>query len=125
MENEKVRTFITGKNVDLLPGNNLENINLYAKWDNDQETRHYARNVFPTTPEEYKNSRVGWGHSSYVDAVNIALKGNVKQLVLFHHDPAHTDDFIDEIVSKARNILKEKKSKIICYGAKEGMVIKL
>ncbi|MHA1105295.1 MAG: GNAT family N-acetyltransferase [Promethearchaeota archaeon] len=54
MESEDVRTFISGKNVDLLPGDNLENINLYAKWDNDQETRRYSRNTFPRTPEEYK-----------------------------------------------------------------------
>ena len=54
MEDEDVRTFISGKNVDLLPGDNLENINLYAKWDNDQETRRYSRNNFPRTPEEYK-----------------------------------------------------------------------
>jgi len=54
MEHEDIRTFISGKNVDLLPGNNLEHLNLYAKWDNDQETRHYARNVFPILPEAYK-----------------------------------------------------------------------
>lgn len=54
MEHEEVRTFIRGKNVDLLPGNNLEHINLYAKWENDQETRRYSRNSFPISLEEFK-----------------------------------------------------------------------
>ncbi|MCJ7647717.1 MAG: GNAT family N-acetyltransferase [Candidatus Lokiarchaeota archaeon] len=54
MEHEEVSTFISGKNVDLLPGNNLEHLNLYAKWDNDQVTRHYARNNFPIMPEAFK-----------------------------------------------------------------------
>jgi len=54
MEPEDIRTFINGKNVDLLPGNNLDHLNLYVKWDNDQETRHYARNMFPISTEEYK-----------------------------------------------------------------------
>jgi len=75
------------------------------------------------TPEEYKNSRAGWGHSSYLDTINLAIKGNAKQLVLFHHDPTHPDDFVDKIISSARNILEERKSNIICEGAREGMVI--
>ncbi len=75
------------------------------------------------TPKEYKNSRAGWGHSSYLDVINLAVKGNAKQLVLFHHDPTHSDDFIDGIVRSARDILKEKNSDIVCEGAKEGMVI--
>ena len=54
MEQEEVRTFISGKNVDLLPGNNLEHINLYAKWQNDSETRRYSRNVFPISLEQFK-----------------------------------------------------------------------
>jgi len=54
MEHEEVRTFISGKNIDLLPGENLEHVNLYAKWDNDQVTRHYARNIFPIMPEAFK-----------------------------------------------------------------------
>lgn len=54
MENEGVRTFISGKNIDLIPGDCLENIILYVKWGNDQETRRYARHTFPSTQEEMK-----------------------------------------------------------------------
>jgi phosphoribosyl 1,2-cyclic phosphodiesterase len=52
------------------------------------------------TEEEYnspKSSRVGWGHSTWEEAVKIAQAANVKTLVIYHHDPSHNDDFLDEI----------------------------
>lgn len=52
------------------------------------------------TDEEYHNersSKVGWGHSTWQEAVKVAKAANVKQLVIFHHDPAHDDDFMDTI----------------------------
>ncbi|MCU0534843.1 MAG: MBL fold metallo-hydrolase [Hydrococcus sp. Prado102] len=52
------------------------------------------------TDEEYydeKFSKVGWGHSTWQEAVKIAKAAKVKQLVLFHHDPAHDDNFLDRL----------------------------
>jgi phosphoribosyl 1,2-cyclic phosphodiesterase len=54
------------------------------------------------TAEEYESKR-GWGHATWVEAVRVAMECNVKQLVLFHHDPAHTDAFLDDVVAEARN----------------------
>jgi phosphoribosyl 1,2-cyclic phosphodiesterase len=56
------------------------------------------------TNEEYhdpKQSKVGWGHSTWQEAVKIAQAAQVKQLVLFHHDPAHKDDFLDRVGEQA------------------------
>ncbi|MEG3436905.1 MBL fold metallo-hydrolase [Pannus brasiliensis CCIBt3594] len=56
------------------------------------------------TDEEYndpKQSRVGWGHSTWQEAVKIAKAARVKQLVLFHHDPSHDDDFLDRVGEEA------------------------
>ena len=53
------------------------------------------------TPEEYESKR-GWGHSTWLEATRVARDAEVKQLVLFHHDPAHDDRAIDEIVASAR-----------------------
>lgn len=50
------------------------------------------------TDEEYhseKSSKVGWGHSTWQEAVKVAKAANVKKLVIFHHDPLHNDDFLD------------------------------
>ena len=45
---------------------------------------------------------VGWGHSTYKYAIEQALKGNVKKLALFHHDPGHDDETLGQIVLSAR-----------------------
>ena len=52
------------------------------------------------TDAEYyhpQNSKVGWGHSTWQEGVKIARAANVKQLVIFHHDPNHNDEFMDAI----------------------------
>ncbi|MBN2716756.1 MAG: MBL fold metallo-hydrolase [Deltaproteobacteria bacterium] len=54
------------------------------------------------TPAEYTGekggiSKVGWGHSTYVEAAKIAQAANVGRLVLFHHDPGHSDEKVEEI----------------------------
>ena len=46
--------------------------------------------------EEYAE-RMGWGHSSVAHAVEFARASRVGELVLFHHDPLHTDDQLDEM----------------------------
>jgi phosphoribosyl 1,2-cyclic phosphodiesterase len=52
------------------------------------------------TNEEYYHpqaSKIGWGHSTWQEGVKIARAANVKQLVIFHHDPSHDDEFMDAI----------------------------
>ncbi|HEY9818401.1 MAG TPA: MBL fold metallo-hydrolase [Candidatus Obscuribacterales bacterium] len=52
------------------------------------------------TDDEYyseKSSKVGWGHSTWQEAVKVAKAANVKKLVIFHHDPLHCDQFMDDI----------------------------
>jgi peroxiredoxin/phosphoribosyl 1,2-cyclic phosphodiesterase len=45
--------------------------------------------------------KTGWGHSSVEVAVDAAVKARVKNLILFHHDPAHDDDDIDKLCAAA------------------------
>lgn len=52
------------------------------------------------TPEQYEQ-RKGWGHSTWQVGAQLARAANVRTLVLFHHDPASTDDVIDRIVDEA------------------------
>jgi phosphoribosyl 1,2-cyclic phosphodiesterase len=52
------------------------------------------------TDEEYYHpqfSKVGWGHSTWQEAVKICEAAGVKKLVIFHHDPAHGDDFLADV----------------------------
>jgi Beta-lactamase superfamily domain len=52
---------------------------------------------------EYED-RVGWGHSSVADAVTFARLAGVEELVLFHHDPLHTDEDLLELEARARSL---------------------
>ncbi len=49
------------------------------------------------TDEEYTKSHVGWGHSTWQEAVRLCKPAGVKKLVVFHHDPDHDDDRLDAI----------------------------
>jgi ribonuclease BN (tRNA processing enzyme) len=46
--------------------------------------------------------RVGWGHSSVAHAVTFAQRAQVGRLVLFHHDPWHSDEDLEELGHRAR-----------------------
>jgi phosphoribosyl 1,2-cyclic phosphodiesterase len=54
------------------------------------------------TPSEYEEMRKGWGHSTWYAAVQSALAARVKNLVLFHHHPEHTDDELERLLSVTR-----------------------
>ena len=62
------------------------------------------------TDEEYyseKSSKVGWGHSTWQEAVKIAKAANVKNLVIFHHDPLHNDDFMDQVGEQVAEVFPD------------------
>src|ERR687891_909540 len=46
------------------------------------------------TDDEYPD-HVGWGHSAVTDALTFARRVEARRLLLFHHDPLHSDDFLD------------------------------
>jgi phosphoribosyl 1,2-cyclic phosphodiesterase len=57
------------------------------------------------TDEEYANSYVGWGHSTWQEGVRLAKLAKLKKLVLFHHDPEHDDADLDAIAREAEAAL--------------------
>ncbi|CAD5920540.1 MBL fold metallo-hydrolase [Planktothrix agardhii] len=74
------------------------------------------------TDEEYhseKTSKVGWGHSTWQEAVKIAKAAKVKRLVIFHHDPLHNDDFMDKT---GEQVAEQFPNSLI---AREGLSIQL
>jgi len=46
-------------------------------------------------------THVGWGHSSLKQTMDFASLSEVKHLVPFHHDPAHTDVDLDRLMAEA------------------------
>ena len=60
------------------------------------------------TPEEYSGEvgpgRVGWGHSTFAAAAELARVAGVGELVLFHHDPRRSDAEVATIERKAQHL---------------------
>jgi len=52
------------------------------------------------TDEEYPH-HVGWGHSALGDTLTFARRVEARNLLLFHHDPMHSDEFLDDFYEAA------------------------
>lgn len=57
-----------------------------------------------TYTEEEFPSKVGWGHSTWEEAVRLSQAAGAKKLAIFHHDPEHDDAFMDDIAEQARQV---------------------
>jgi phosphoribosyl 1,2-cyclic phosphodiesterase len=75
------------------------------------------------TAAEYRGdagfSRVGWGHSPWETAVEVARLAGVGRLRLFHHDPRREDRQVDQIEEAARSQFSA------CKAACEGELVVL
>ena len=74
------------------------------------------------TAEEYDHYR-GWGHSTYDDALALAIEAGVEHLVLFHHKPERSDEELDQRVEACREIVKDRGVKMEIEAAAEGMTL--
>src|SRR5208337_4352017 len=101
--------------TDNEPGDPLFDINVRKLADGADVLIYDAQYL----PEEYEARRRGWGHSHWREAVNVVMESGAKELVLFHHDPAHDDECIDQIVKEARNYYPKVRA------ASEGMQVEL
>jgi len=76
------------------------------------------------TPDELEHHR-GWGHSSYLEAVTLAVDARVKRLVLFHHRPERDDAGMDALVKQARTAAKKMNASLEVMAATEGLQLTL
>ncbi len=74
------------------------------------------------TEAEYSSDitpKQGWGHSTWQMAQAVARAASVKQLALFHHDPTHSDEMLEDIEKQAQAAFPQTVL------AREGMKIDL
>ncbi|MFC1869199.1 MBL fold metallo-hydrolase [Thermodesulfobacteriota bacterium] len=74
------------------------------------------------TEDEYYH-KVGWGHTSIPILLDTAFQSHVKQLAIFHHDPQHSDKFLDELSIRNRAKYREGDRKMDIFWAREGMTL--
>jgi len=74
------------------------------------------------TDEEYhnpKSPKIGWGHSTWQAGLALAKAAGVKCPVMFHHDPNHSDDFLDDVAAQVKAACPD------AILAREGMILRL
>lgn len=94
----------------------------------DENVLHLARQAdvliydATYTNAEYndvKAPKIGWGHSTWEVGVEIAKVAGVKRVVMFHHDPSHDDEFLDDVEAQVQSVFPKG-----CL-AREGMTMTL
>jgi phosphoribosyl 1,2-cyclic phosphodiesterase len=73
--------------------------------------------------EEEYYAKIGWGHSSVADTVAFSHAVGANRLVLFHHEPNHSDRALEELEERARELTGDDRQPPML--AREGMVIEL
>jgi len=71
--------------------------------------------------EDEYGERIGWGHSSVADAVAYGRAVGARRLVLFHHEPSHSDSSLERLEARAQSLAAELRPTL----AREGMTIDL
>jgi phosphoribosyl 1,2-cyclic phosphodiesterase len=72
--------------------------------------------------DEYE-TRVGWGHSSVADAVAFTRAVGARRMLLFHHEPNHSDGSLERLEARARSLSGGDELRPTL--AREGMVLEL
>jgi ribonuclease BN (tRNA processing enzyme) len=75
------------------------------------------------TDDEYPK-KVGWGHARANTVADLARQAGVKQCAVFHHDPMHSDELVDQKIQRAVERLDRLGGKTQLFGAREGLELK-
>jgi len=75
-------------------------------------------------PDEYERVR-SWGHSTYAEAVELAVRAGVKSLCLWHHNHDRYDIGVELIERESRNLAMRRGARVDCFAARQDMEIVL
>jgi len=73
------------------------------------------------TDEEFM-IKADWGHSTIAYAVHVAAEAGAKKLLLFHHDPLHSDRDLERLENAARKLPEARRVGEVS-AAQEGVTI--
>lgn len=77
------------------------------------------------TREEYEAQTRGWGHTVFLDTLQLALDANAKRLGLFHQNQDRTDSQVDAMVAECNSIIKKQGSSLDCFAVAAGAEFEL
>jgi len=70
--------------------------------------------------EEYQH-KIGWGHSSLSNACLLARLAHVRRWIVTHHDPIHSDDFLDHKLNVTKEVMRSLGHPIEVLHAYDGL----
>jgi phosphoribosyl 1,2-cyclic phosphodiesterase len=76
-------------------------------------------------PDQIIQARAGWGHSTPRQAVDLAREANCRRLILFHHEPEHSDDALDRLLDDTRKYAAGVAPRLEVEAAAEGLTFSL
>lgn len=65
----------------------------------------------------------GWGHSCHLEAVDLAVEAGVGTLAIFHHNPNHADDVLDQMADAAVARARGTGTEVVM--ARDGMTVEV
>ncbi len=96
IEDGKSAVFLTDN--ELFSPNPRTRYNKFVKFVKDAKLLiHDAQYI----DETYK-TKLGWGHSTYSQVMQLARDAGIKNVIFTHHDPSSNDDFISKVVNDMR-----------------------
>lgn len=115
--------YIGNKKIIYAPDNEIEPLDSDANRSFYQSLLSFSKDADALIHDSnYDNNSYDekrkWGHSTWEQATNLALKANVKHLFLTHHDPNSTDEILKEREQKLKKF--QGRFKTIQF-AKEGV----
>ncbi len=116
-DNEFLRGYLGAPDVDKIPSEIMAQYNDLINFISNADILISEAQY---TNEEYHN-KIGWGHTSLSNGCLLCKLGNVKRWIVTHHDPMHTDEFLDNKLFLTRQILESIKYSIPVSHAVDGM----
>jgi phosphoribosyl 1,2-cyclic phosphodiesterase len=112
-EGDQTMVFITDNELGLDEGRRFGD---FVKFAQDCELLIHDAQYLPEEMPEHR----GWGHSTYEEAVNLAVEAGAKHLILTHHDPGRSDVEVKRILERSRNMTPTLRQAAKIDAAREG-----
>lgn len=77
------------------------------------------------TPQEYANGFKGYGHSTFTEALELAISAKVKKFGLFHHNQDRTDEQVESMVAACQRRVLEAGSDLEVWAVRSGQTTEL
>jgi len=119
-EDGKIFVFITDNELGHIHGGGLP-FDAYVDFSKGADLLFHDAEY---TDEEYARYK-GWGHSTWQCALDLAIRAEVGQLGLFHHNQDRTDREIDGIVDACRKAADRRGARLEIFAVKRDMTFNL